>query len=123
MSVDDPNQPAQPVAESNLEGPEPADLAAAFPVVGVGASAGGLEALTQLLRALPADTGMGFVIVQHLAPDHVYVIPPARDMFIAGGKLRLLPQERRARHRHRSKTIGAARRRTIHTGGVRSPNF
>ncbi len=42
---------------------------AAFPIVGVGASAGGLEALTLLLRALPEDTGMGFVIVQHLAPE------------------------------------------------------
>ena len=101
---------------------------ATFPVVGVGASAGGLEALTLLLKALPRDTGMGFVIVQHLAPDHesglaqilsratkmkvrevrdeptvepnrVYVIPPGRDMIIAGGKLRLLVQERRARHR------------------------
>ena len=80
---------------------------AAFPVVGVGASAGGLEAFTQLLKALPADTGMAFVLVQHLAPshpsalaeilsratrmpvtevqaepkvepNHVYVIPPAR---------------------------------------------
>ncbi|MDZ4287674.1 MAG: CheR family methyltransferase [Prosthecobacter sp.] len=40
----------------------------AFPIVGAGASAGGLEALTQLLTALPANTGMGFVIVQHLAP-------------------------------------------------------
>lgn len=40
-----------------------------FPVVGVGASAGGLEALRQLLAALPPDTGMAFVIVQHLAPE------------------------------------------------------
>ncbi len=40
-----------------------------FPIVGVGASAGGLEAFTQLLKALPADTGMAFVLVQHLAPD------------------------------------------------------
>ncbi len=41
-----------------------------FPIVGVGASAGGLEAFTQLLKALPADTGMAFVLVQHLAPTH-----------------------------------------------------
>ena len=39
-----------------------------FPIVGIGASAGGLEAFTQLLSHLPADTGMGFVLVQHLAP-------------------------------------------------------
>lgn len=43
---------------------------ASFPVVGVGASAGRLEAFTQLLTALPADTGMAFVLVQHLAPSH-----------------------------------------------------
>ena len=41
-----------------------------FPVVGIGASAGGLEAFTQLLTHLPADTGMGFVLVQHLDPQH-----------------------------------------------------
>src|SRR5262249_27447510 len=40
-----------------------------FPVVGIGASAGGLEALERLFRSLPSDTGMAFVIVQHLSPD------------------------------------------------------
>ena len=40
----------------------------AFPIVGVGASAGGLEALSELLRHLTADTGMGFVVIQHLDP-------------------------------------------------------
>ena len=44
--------------------------AGSFPIVAIGASAGGLEAFTQLLKALPADTGMGFVLVQHLAPSH-----------------------------------------------------
>jgi chemotaxis response regulator CheB len=38
-------------------------------IVGIGASAGGLEAFTQLLRHLPADTGMAFVLVQHLDPN------------------------------------------------------
>ena len=41
-----------------------------FPIVGIGASAGGLEAFQQLLRALPVDTGMAFVLVQHLDPHH-----------------------------------------------------
>jgi two-component system CheB/CheR fusion protein len=41
-----------------------------FTVVGVGASAGGLEAFTLLLQHLPPDTGMGFVLVQHLDPVH-----------------------------------------------------
>ena len=92
-------------------------------VVGIGASAGGLEALEQLLRAMPPDSGHAFVIVQHLDPthhsllteilqratamsvveatdkvqvqrNHVYVIPPNRDMVILQGRLRLhLPQE------------------------------
>src|SRR5262249_6888097 len=43
---------------------------AAIAVVGIGASAGGLEAATQLLAALPGDTGMAFVLVQHLDPKH-----------------------------------------------------
>src|SRR5438128_10091505 len=87
-------------------------------IVGVGASAGGLEAFEQLLSALPVKSGMAFVLVQHLAPkhesilsqllgratklpvvevkegvrveaDHVYVIPPNKDMSIANGVLHL----------------------------------
>jgi len=89
-----------------------------FPIVGIGASAGGLEAFTQLLKNLPTDTGMAFVLVQHLDPDHasaltellsrvtalpvrevtndlalamnhVYVIPPNTTLSIAGGTLKL----------------------------------
>lgn len=41
-----------------------------FPVVGIGASAGSLEAVTALLQDLPTNTGMAFVLVQHLAPIH-----------------------------------------------------
>jgi len=41
-----------------------------LPVVGIGASAGGLEAFTQLLESLPATTGMAFVLIQHLDPTH-----------------------------------------------------
>ena len=41
-----------------------------FPVVGIGASAGGLEACTKLLGALPSDNGMAFILVQHLDPTH-----------------------------------------------------
>jgi len=43
---------------------------APFPIVGIGASAGGLEAFTRVLHHLPADTGMTFVSVQHLSPRH-----------------------------------------------------
>ncbi len=89
-----------------------------FLIVGIGASAGGLDAFTALLEALPPNTGMAFVLVQHLAPDHesilakllskttpmpvaevtegtrvepdhVYVIPPGTNMAISQGVLRL----------------------------------
>ncbi|SIR07571.1 two-component system, chemotaxis family, CheB/CheR fusion protein [Aromatoleum tolulyticum] len=89
-----------------------------FPIVGIGASAGGLEALEQFLSRVPADSGMAYVIVQHLdpthkgmmpdllqratampvvqarnrlkvKPDHVYVIPPNRDMSMLRGALYL----------------------------------
>jgi two-component system, chemotaxis family, CheB/CheR fusion protein len=46
-----------------------------FPIVGVGASAGGLEAFTQLLEHLPATTGMAFVLIQHLDPTHPSQLP------------------------------------------------
>src|SRR3989440_1265257 len=101
---------------------------ASFPIVGVGASAGGLEAFTQLLKALPSRTGMAYVLVQHLDPTHesaltellakatempvrqvtdgmlvepnrVYVIPPNVDMVISQGILRLTPRtETRGHH-------------------------
>jgi len=90
----------------------------AFPVVGMGASAGGLEAFTEFLKHLPEKTGMAFVLVQHLdpkhssvlrdllsrktripvvevqdgvtvEPDHVYVIPANTNMVIEGRALRL----------------------------------
>src|SRR5438128_69256 len=98
--------------------PSPKTPAPAFPFVGIGASAGGLDAFTQLLKHLPTDTGMGFVLVQHLdpdhesalaqilsrvtsmpvrevanelrmAPNHVYIIPPHTDMAAAQGVLKL----------------------------------
>ena len=94
---------------------------APFAVVAVGASAGGLEAFSQLLRALPNNTGMAFVFIQHLdpkhhsmlsellaktsnmpvleakngtgvKPNHVYVIPPNVDMGINGRRLQLTPR-------------------------------
>ena len=53
----------------------PDPVVPAFPVVGVGASAGGLEAFVELLRHLPPDTGMAFVLVQHLDPSHASLLP------------------------------------------------
>jgi len=94
-----------------------------FHVVGIGASAGGLEALERFFDSLPEKTGMAFVIVQHLSPDfrslmdellarhtalpihlvedgmvvepdHVYLIPPKKEMIISGGRLLLSERER-----------------------------
>src|SRR5262245_7074347 len=56
------------------EEPVPLSEPLPFPVVGAGASAGGLEAFTQLLRTLPVDTGMAFVLVQHLDPTHTSLL-------------------------------------------------
>ena len=90
-----------------------------FPIVGIGASAGGLEALELFLRNVPTESGMAFVIIQHLDPTHkgimvellqrtttmkvvqakdstavkpncVYVIPPNKYMSILHGVLHLL---------------------------------
>ncbi len=101
--------------------PESAPPNARFYIVGIGASAGGLEAFLELLRALPAHTRMAFVVVQHLEPnyesqlaeilaratpmpvlqaeegmpverDHVYVIPPNKVMIIRDGALHLAPR-------------------------------
>jgi hypothetical protein len=94
-------------------------LELACPIVGVGASAGGLESLTQFLEHMPTDTGMAFVVVQppdpthrgmlpellqratkmkvlqvtdrrRVQPDRVYVIPPNRDLSLLHGTLHLL---------------------------------
>jgi two-component system CheB/CheR fusion protein len=46
-----------------------------FPVVGIGASAGGLDAVKQFLQALPAKSGMAFVFIQHLSPNHESILP------------------------------------------------
>src|SRR5436853_2066674 len=58
----EPNRQAQPV-----DAEQPPRLP--FPVVGVGASAGGLEAFSEFLEAMPPDSGMAFVLIQHLPPD------------------------------------------------------
>ena len=46
-----------------------------FPIVGIGASAGGLEALEQFFSNMPKDSGMAFVVIQHLDPNHVGIMP------------------------------------------------
>src|SRR5690348_14364202 len=46
-----------------------------YPIVGIGASAGGVEALEQLFGHMPADTGCAFVVLTHLAPDRRSLLP------------------------------------------------
>lgn len=52
-----------------------------FPIVGVGASAGGFEAFKGFIETLPTDSGMAFVLIQHLAPDHESVLPKLLSPF------------------------------------------
>lgn len=109
--------PAEPSAQGN-EQPSPEPNPENAPVVGIGASAGGLEAFSDLLTHLPSDTGLSFVFIQHLDPHHeslltqllqqrtamkvrqatngvrpepncVYVIPPNTSMEIHGHALHL----------------------------------
>ncbi|MFZ1370510.1 MAG: chemotaxis protein CheB, partial [Ferruginibacter sp.] len=92
-----------------------------FPVVGIGASAGGLDAFKKLLKAIPENSGMAYVLVQHLdprhesmlpellqkvtnipvmeiaddvkvQPDHIYIIPSNKMMIANDGKLELTPR-------------------------------
>src|SRR5262245_61256656 len=56
--------------KDNSEGTDGQSAQGDFNIVCLGASAGGLESVTQLLKHLPADTGMAFVLVQHLDPTH-----------------------------------------------------
>src|SRR5688572_19191621 len=65
------DKPAAPLADE----PSAHVSALPFPVVGIGASAGGLEALKEMLRAVPHDTGMAFVLVLHLPPKHDSLLP------------------------------------------------
>ena len=54
--------------------PQP-DIPLPCPIVGIGASAGGIDALQKFLPAVEPDCGMAFVVVQHLDPDHKSVLP------------------------------------------------
>ncbi|MGO8697497.1 MAG: chemotaxis protein CheB [Limisphaerales bacterium] len=56
-------------------GTERVPLRPGFPIVGIGASAGGLEATEELLANMPVDTGMAFVVVIHQHPGHISLLP------------------------------------------------
>jgi two-component system CheB/CheR fusion protein len=103
--------------------PESRPTSAPRYVVGIGASAGGLDALERFFEQVPRDAGMAYVVVQHLSPDfkslmdellarhtqlpillvqngmpvepdHVYLIPPKKEMIISGGRLLLSERDR-----------------------------
>ena len=103
------------VSSASAQSPSPAG---SLKIVGIGASAGGLEAFTEVVGALPADAPVAYVLVQHLDPTHrsllsellgrsatlpvteivqntpveanqIYVIPPNCDLGIENGVLRL----------------------------------
>src|SRR5471030_1984139 len=59
------------MAKSKIEDPSNHQ----FPVVGIGASAGGLDAVRTFLKALPEKSGMAFVFIQHLSPQHESILP------------------------------------------------
>jgi two-component system, chemotaxis family, CheB/CheR fusion protein len=116
--------------------PEPAQ----FPIVGVGASAGGLESLEKLFRALPARTGAAFVIIQHLSPDfkslmdelmarftdltihraapgvkaepdHVYLLQPGKELEIRDGAFDLFDRDPRVGLTESLENVDERRRR------------
>ena len=115
-----PAKKAKPVAKRSIPNPHGNHH---FPIVAIGASAGGLEAIVQLLEHVPADTGAAFVVVQHLSHSHdsalpellerkthmkviqvsdgmkleadkVYVIPPATNLGLLDGQFSVSPRVR-----------------------------
>ncbi len=71
-----PSQKAQrKVAAKSKQPLSDKSSSASFPIVGMGASAGGLEAFESFFKAMPAENGMAFILVAHLAPSHVSLLP------------------------------------------------
>ena len=117
---------SQIVPDSNTA-PTDSELTQPRYIVGLGASAGGLEALQAFFSNMPQDSGLAFVVVQHLSPDYkslmaellakqstmkvnvagngmeiraneVYVTPPKQNVMVRDGKLQLQEQDHRSQH-------------------------
>jgi len=116
--------PQDPTPQSSAEGDgHDSNQDVLVPIVAIGASAGGLEAFSELISHLPDDTGLAFVLLQHLSPEHpsmlsdilarstdmpvqevqdgmvvtanqLYVLPPDREMVIQDNRLHLRPRQR-----------------------------
>jgi len=118
-----PGNPSRGSAAKDATVDETRENNGRFPIVGIGASAGGLEAFEAFFKAMPPDSGMAFVLVAHLDPDHasllpelvqkrtamsvyqaqdginvqqnsVYVIPPNKELGILNGVLQLMDLSR-----------------------------
>src|SRR5512140_2005192 len=116
-----PHPPGGKSAATSSEQTPPESIVTPVRVAGIGASAGGLEAFIDLVSAMPVDTGLALVLIQHLDPrhhsmlvdilagataipvrevvdgmrierDHIYVIPPDTEMTIQNHVLRLAPR-------------------------------
>jgi two-component system CheB/CheR fusion protein len=112
------------MAAANKNKTQPPKTVQNFPIVGIGASAGGLDAFKRLLTAIPENSGMAYVLVQHLdpnhesilpeilqrvtkipvheitddihlAPDHIYIIPSNKMLTSTDGVLQLSPREKK----------------------------
>jgi len=123
-ATSDPAKPKVAVAKRSAKASK---ATSSFPVIGIGASAGGLTAVTQLLKHLPARIGMAVVVIQHLdpkhgsltaeilsrispmpvaevkdgtriQPDNVYVIPPNYNLRLSKGVLKLSPRLEARQH-------------------------
>jgi two-component system CheB/CheR fusion protein len=125
MTEDSANSKDDQILKKNLKTTFPTISNQKFPIVGIGASAGGLGAFELFFENLPSDAGMAYVVIQHLDPTHegvlpeliqrktemivlqatdqllvkpntVYVIPPNKSITIKNGKLHLFtPEEKR----------------------------
>lgn len=109
---------------NSLSDPRFSQRSGATRIVGIGASAGGLDALEQFLAPVPLGSGLAYIVVQHLDPTHkalltellqrvtllpvheaaaavrvepdtVYVIPPNTELTVVGGVLNLAPPSQR----------------------------
>ena len=112
------SKPVRSVSDRPVSLQSPSVVGPAFRLVAIGASAGGLEACTRLLDALPVPSGMAFILVQHMAPlqksmlagllaghtalrvvqaadrmaivpEHLYVVPPGSYLSVTAGVLHL----------------------------------
>ena len=120
---DDEAEKTERTEEKEEAAPETEPDTKSFPIVGIGASAGGLEAFTQFFKNMPPNSGVAFVLIQYLDPHHasrmpellnkytempvieardnlridpdsVYVIPPNKQMVVSQGVLKLEPRAR-----------------------------